>query len=127
MKKAQVRGIVTAPFSACPQHCPKGCTQVGATSPQVCRRRPHPLWITRLVRVVQGPTVDPPPDASRAGQREPEEASADLLTVADQIVEQVQVLDGLVRFRFGDDPKLMEAWATARSVLEPLRVVMPAA
>jgi high-affinity Fe2+/Pb2+ permease len=66
-------------------------------------------------------------EASRTGQSEQEEASDDLRTVADQIAEQVQVLDGLVRFRFGDDPKLMEAWVRARSVLEPSGVVMTAA
>lgn len=60
-------------------------------------------------------------EASRAGQREQDGASDDLLTVADQIVEQVRVLDGLVRFRFGDDPALMEAWASASGFLGPFR------
>jgi hypothetical protein len=31
------------------------------------------------------------------------------------------VLDGLVRFRFGDQPELMGAWASARNVLGPFK------
>ena len=30
-------------------------------------------------------------------------------------------LDGLVRYRFGDNAALMSAWASARSVGEPVR------
>ncbi|MET9219141.1 replicative DNA helicase [Streptomyces sp. NPDC003300] len=61
MEKGQVRAVPLSRLSACPQRRPKGCTQVGATSPQVCRRRPHPLWITGLVRAAESPTVDRPP------------------------------------------------------------------
>jgi len=39
--------------------------------------------------------------------------------VAAEIAEQVKVLDGLVRYRFGDDAELMGAWASARNVLGP--------
>ena len=38
-------------------------------------------------------------------------ASADLEAVAAEIAEQVRVLDGLVRYRFGDNAELMGAWA----------------
>jgi len=31
------------------------------------------------------------------------------------MVEQVRVLDGLVRYRFGDSAELMGAWASARN------------
>ncbi|MFF7155802.1 replicative DNA helicase [Streptomyces sp. NPDC008139] len=61
MEKGQVRAVPPSRLPACPQRRPKGCTQVGATSPQVCRRRPHPLWITGLVRAAESPTVDRPP------------------------------------------------------------------
>ncbi len=43
--------------------------------------------------------------------------SAELKVVAAEIAEQVRVLDGLVRYRFGDNAELMGAWASARNVL----------
>jgi hypothetical protein len=49
------------------------------------------------------------------------EASADLEAVAAEIAERVRLLDGLVRYRFGDDPALMQGWASARDVLGPFR------
>ena len=68
-------------------------------------------------------------EASRAGRREHPslrsgqvvEASADLEAVASEIAERVRMLDGLVRYRFGDNPALMEGWASARDVLGPFR------
>src|SRR5262245_18111938 len=60
-------------------------------------------------------------EASRAGRREHVEASADLEAVAVEIVERVRMLDGLVRYRFGDNPALMEGWASARDVIGPFR------
>jgi hypothetical protein len=39
--------------------------------------------------------------------------------VAAEIKKQVRVLDGLVRFRFGENAELMGAWASARNVLGP--------
>jgi len=58
-------------------------------------------------------------EATRAGRREHASlrsgqvvgASADLEAVAAEIAEQVRVLDGLVRYRFGDNAELMGAWA----------------
>ena len=38
-----------------------------------------------------------------------------------EIAEQVKVLDGLVRYRFGGDAELMGAWASARNVLGPFK------
>jgi hypothetical protein len=60
-------------------------------------------------------------EASRAGRREHVEASADLEAVSAEIAERVRMLDGLVRYRFGDNPALMEGWASARDVLGPFR------
>ena len=60
-------------------------------------------------------------EASRAGRREHVEASADLEAVSVDIAERVRMLDGLVRYRFGDNPALMEGWASARDVLGPFR------
>ena len=54
-------------------------------------------------------------------QREHFEASADLEAVAAEIAEQVRVLDGLVRYRFGDNAELMGAWASAPNVLGPFK------
>jgi hypothetical protein len=60
-------------------------------------------------------------EASRTGRREHVGATADLDAVAAEVKSQVKVLDGLVRYRFGNDPELMGAWASARNVLGPFR------
>lgn len=60
-------------------------------------------------------------EASRAGRRDHVGATADLDAVAAEILAQVKVLDGLVRYRFGTDPEMMGAWASARNVLGPFR------
>jgi len=48
-------------------------------------------------------------------------ASTELKAVAAEIAERVRVLDGLVRYRFGDNAELMGAWASARNVLGPFK------
>ena len=48
-------------------------------------------------------------------------ATGDLLAVLAEISEQVRVLDGPVRYRFGDNEELMSAWASARNVVGPFR------
>jgi hypothetical protein len=60
-------------------------------------------------------------EASRTGRREHVGASADLQAVAAEITRQVRLLDGLVRYQFGEQPELMGAWASARNVLGPFR------
>ncbi len=60
-------------------------------------------------------------EASRAGRRDHVGASADLPAVTLEILDQVRLLDGLVRYRFGDNPELMGVWASARNVLGPFR------
>ena len=60
-------------------------------------------------------------EASREGRRNHVGASADLKAVPAEIKEQVRVLDGLVRFRFGENAELMGAWASARNVLGPFK------
>ena len=60
-------------------------------------------------------------ESSREGRRGHVGASADLKAVAREIKAQIRVLDGLVRFRFGDQPELMGAWASARNVLGPFK------
>ena len=58
-------------------------------------------------------------EATRAGTRDHVGASADLKAVFTEISEQVRLLDGLVRYRFGDNEELMGAWVSARSVFGP--------
>jgi len=60
-------------------------------------------------------------EATRAGRRDHVGASADLVAVAAEIAEQVRLLDGLVRYRFGENAELMGAWASARNVLGPFK------
>ena len=60
-------------------------------------------------------------EASRAARREHVGASGELKTVLSEISEQVKLLDGLVRYRFGHDGELMTAWASARNVLGPFK------
>ncbi len=58
-------------------------------------------------------------EASHAGRRDHVGASAELAEVSSAILEQVRLLDGLVRYRFGDNPELMAAWQSARNVVGP--------
>jgi hypothetical protein len=60
-------------------------------------------------------------EATREGRREHVGASADLEAVCAAIAEQVQLLDGVVQYRFGDDAELMGAWHSARNVLGPFK------
>jgi len=60
-------------------------------------------------------------EASRAGRRDHVGASTDLRAVGAEIRGQVRMLDGLVRYRFGDNAELMGAWGSARNVLGPFR------
>jgi hypothetical protein len=71
-------------------------------------------------------------EATRASRLEHVGASADLRSVMAEISEQVKVLDGIVRYRFGDNTELMGAWASAHNVVgfvrsHPPEVVKPAA
>ena len=60
-------------------------------------------------------------EATRARRLEHVGASADLKAVMAEVSEQVKVLDGVVRYRFGDNAELMGAWASAHSVVGPVR------
>src|SRR5262245_33476283 len=60
-------------------------------------------------------------EATRAGRRDHVGASADLRSVMAEVSEQVKVLNGVVRYRFGDNAELMGAWASAHSVVGPFR------
>ena len=60
-------------------------------------------------------------ETTRAGRRDHVGASADLRAVMAEVSEQVKVLDGVVRYRFGDNAELMGAWGSAHSVVGPSR------
>jgi hypothetical protein len=60
-------------------------------------------------------------EATRAGRRDHVGASAELQAVAAEIKKQVRALDGMVRYRFGDNAELMGAWRSARNVLGPFK------
>jgi hypothetical protein len=60
-------------------------------------------------------------EATRMGRRDHVGASADLRAVMAEVSEQVKVLDGVVRYRFGDNAELMGAWGSAHSVVGPSR------
>lgn len=51
------------------------------------------------------------------GRRAHVGASADLATVADDIVQLVKVMDGLNRLRFARQPELLAAWISVSSVV----------
>ena len=65
--------------------------------------------------------LEQPLEATRTGRRDHVGASADLEAIAGEIGEQVRLLDGLVRYRFGDNPELIGAWDSARNVAGPIR------
>jgi hypothetical protein len=52
-------------------------------------------------------------------------ASAELDAVADEVVQIVNVMDGLNRYRFGSDAELLAAWESASSVLATSRSGTP--
>lgn len=60
-------------------------------------------------------------EATRAARLDHVGATADLKAVLSEISQQVRVLDGLVRYRFGDSAEVMGAWISARNVVGPLR------
>jgi len=64
-------------------------------------------------------------ESTRTGRRDHTGASSDLRHVATEIGEQVRLLDGLVRYRFGDNAELMGAWNSARNLVGPFKHVQP--
>ena len=60
-------------------------------------------------------------EASREGRRDHVGASAELRAIGQELVEATDILDGLVRYRFGEDTELMAAWDSARNVFGPVK------
>jgi hypothetical protein len=61
--------------------------------------------------------LDQAMDHAVEGRRAHIGASADLATVADEVVLVVKVMDGLNRLRFAQDPERLAAWESASSVV----------
>ena len=55
------------------------------------------------------------------GRRAHVGASAELDTVADEIVQVVKLMDGLNRFRFSSEPELLAGWESSSNVFGPPR------
>ena len=56
-------------------------------------------------------------EAQRTARRDHIGATADLHVVVGELVQQIKVLEGFTRYRFGDDPVVMAEWKAARQVL----------
>jgi hypothetical protein len=54
-------------------------------------------------------------------------ASAELDTVADDVVQLVRAMDGMNRYRFANEPEALAAWVSASSVLATPHPVAPPA
>ena len=60
-------------------------------------------------------------ERSVAGRRAHVGARAELEAIADEVVQQVRQLDGLVRFRFAKDAEALAAWRSASNMIGPPR------
>lgn len=66
-------------------------------------------------------------DISRDARRDHVGARADLEAVTREILTQVKLLDGMIRYRLGGDAELMAAWKSARNVPNRRAKVVPPA
>ena len=48
-------------------------------------------------------------------------ASAELITVSEELVQVVKVMNGLVHIRFANQPEVLAAWESASNVFGPIR------
>jgi hypothetical protein len=48
-------------------------------------------------------------------------ASAELEAVASEVTEQLQLLDGIVKYRFAKDAELLGMWHSVRNVVGPFK------
>jgi hypothetical protein len=67
-------------------------------------------------------------EVARTARRDHIGARVDLELISAQLAEEVKLLDGITRYRFGNDPDVMAEWKAARLVLGvPRNGVTPAA
>ena len=68
--------------------------------------------LTRLVAEFEAAS-----ETARTARRDHIGARADLDLISAELSEQVKLLDGITRYRFGSDPEVMVEWKAARQVL----------
>ena len=56
-----------------------------------------------------------------SGRRAHVGARAELAAIADEVVQQVRQLDGLIRFRFANNPEALAGWRSASNTFGPAR------
>jgi hypothetical protein len=67
-------------------------------------------------------------EAQRTGRRDHIGARVELEVITAELLEQVKVLDGVTRYRFGNDEEVMAEWKAARQILgQPRNEEAPAA
>ncbi|MGE5144813.1 MAG: hypothetical protein ACM3OA_15375 [Acidobacteriota bacterium] len=67
-------------------------------------------------------------EVARTARRDHIGARADLEVITAQLMDEVNLLDGITRYRFGNDPEVMAEWKAARQVLgQPRTGVTPPA
>ena len=67
-------------------------------------------------------------EVARTARRDHIGARADLEVITAQLMDEVNLLDGITRYRFGDDPEVMVEWKAARRLLgQPRTGVTPPA
>ena len=77
--------------------------------------------ITRLVSEFEAAS-----EVARTARRDHIGARADLEVITAQLMDEVNLLDGITRYRFGKDPEVMAEWKAARQVLgQPRTAVTP--
>jgi hypothetical protein len=82
----------------------------------------HGLVETVLDNLVQAlDQFDAAVEQGAGGRQAHVGASAELKAVADEVVQIVNVMDGLNRYRFMNDAELLAAWESASNVLAPPR------
>ena len=74
-----------------------------------------PALLEELARMVA--EFEAASEAARTARRDHIGARADLEVITTELVEQVKLLDGITRYRFGSDPEVMAEWKAARQVL----------
>ena len=56
-------------------------------------------------------------EVARTSRRDHIGARADLEVITAQLMDEVKLLDGITRYRFGNDPEVMAEWKAARQLL----------
>jgi hypothetical protein len=74
-----------------------------------------PTLLEELAKMVSD--LEAASEAARTARRDHIGARADLEVITTELVEQVKLLDGITRYRFGSDPEMMAEWKAAKQLL----------